>query len=248
MSDFIFRAIEATAKIIRGNDYRLDRKIPVKYLIHLAADKSISILRAMASGHSIRRRLFLGKNVTIHNKKMLFLGKGIVIGESSYIDALSQEGIHIGNNVSIGAHSRIEASGTISNIGIGIKIGNNTGIGAFCFIGGAGGVSIGSDVIMGQWVSFHPENHNIEDLDIPIRLQGVNRQGITVEDDCWIGAKATFLDGAHVGRGCVIAAGAVVRGVIPPYSIAGGVPAKVIRSRVNPSAHDPKHPVPPSIG
>lgn len=110
-------------------------------------------------------------------------------------------------------------------------IGDNTGIGSHSFIGGAGGVQIGSDVIMGQWVSFHPENHNHEDLVKPIRLQGVNRKGIFIEDDCWIGAKVTFLDGAHVGRGCVIAAGAVVRGHIPPYSIAGGVPARVIRSR-----------------
>jgi len=68
-------------------------------------------------------------------------------------------------------------------------------------------------------------------IDIPIRLQGVTRQGIVIEDDCWIGAKVTFLDGAHVGRGCVIAAGAVVRGEIPAYSIAAGVPARVIKSR-----------------
>lgn len=95
---------------------------------------------------------------------------------------------------------------------------------------------IGNDVIMGQWVSFHPENHNFESLDLPIRLQGVNRQGIVVEDDCWIGAKVTFLDGAHVGKGCVIAAGAVVRGVIPPYSVAAGIPAKVIKSRLKSDA------------
>jgi acetyltransferase-like isoleucine patch superfamily enzyme len=59
----------------------------------------------------------------------------------------------------------------------------------------------------------------------------VNRKGIVVGDDCWIGAKVTFLDGAHVGKGSVIAAGAVVRGEIPPYSIAVGVPARVIKFR-----------------
>jgi acetyltransferase-like isoleucine patch superfamily enzyme len=84
---------------------------------------------------------------------------------------------------------------------------------------------------MGQYVSFHSENHIIDRTDIPIRLQGVVRKGIVIEDDCWVGAKVTFLDGCHVGRGCVVAAGAVVRGEIPAYSIIGGVPAKVIRSR-----------------
>ena len=56
--------------------------------------------------------------------------------------------------------------------------------------------------------------------------------GILVEDDCWVGANVVFLDGAHVGRGSVVAAGAVVRGKIPAYSVVAGVPARVLRSRL----------------
>jgi acetyltransferase-like isoleucine patch superfamily enzyme len=89
---------------------------------------------------------------------------------------------------------------------------------------------------MGQRVSFHSENHKFDRIDIPIRLQGVSRQGITIEDDCWVGANVTFLDGAHVGRGCVIGAGSVVKGTIPPYSVIAGAPAKVLRSRGNGAA------------
>jgi acetyltransferase-like isoleucine patch superfamily enzyme len=85
---------------------------------------------------------------------------------------------------------------------------------------------------MGQHVGFHPENHNFDRTDIPIREQGTTRLGITIEDDVWVGSNAIFLDGAHVGKGCVIGAGSVVRGNIPAYSIAVGVPAKVVRSRV----------------
>ncbi|MDC0124525.1 acyltransferase [Gammaproteobacteria bacterium] len=62
-------------------------------------------------------------------------------------------------------------------------------------------------------------------------MQGVTRQGIRIEDDCWIGANVVFLDGAHVNKGCVVAAGAVVKGVIPPYSVVAGIPAKVIKTR-----------------
>ena len=50
-------------------------------------------------------------------------------------------------------------------------------------------------------------------------------------NDCWIGVKVTFLDGANVGDGCIIAAGSIVRGDIPPFSIIAGVPAKVIKMR-----------------
>jgi acetyltransferase-like isoleucine patch superfamily enzyme len=85
---------------------------------------------------------------------------------------------------------------------------------------------------MGQRIGFHSENHNFDRVDIPIREQGVSRQGIRIEDDCWIGANVTFLDGAYVGCGCVIAAGSIVRGTIPPHSVAAGMPAKVIRSRL----------------
>jgi acetyltransferase-like isoleucine patch superfamily enzyme len=248
MRSILFNILNTAAKKIRGKSYQLDESIPLCALIRIMLNRLFMLLRAISFGYLPLSRIFISRGVRLINRSHITIGRGTSLGEFSIINGLSKNGINLGSNVSIGDYSRLEASGTITDIGLGIKIGDNTGVGAFCFIGGAGGVSIGSDVIMGQWVSFHPENHNIEDLDIPIRLQGVNRQGITVEDDCWIGAKATFLDGAHVGRGCVIAAGAVVRGVIPPYSIAGGVPAKVIRSRVNPSAHDPKHPVPPSIG
>ena len=67
----------------------------------------------------------------------------------------------------------------------------------------------------------------------PIRLQGVSRQGIHIGPNCWVGAKVTVLDGVTIGEGSVVAAGAVVTKDIPPYSIAAGVPAKVIKRRVN---------------
>lgn len=98
-------------------------------------------------------------------------------------------------------------------------------------MGCGGGVRIGANVIMGQCVSFHPEIHCFADLGTPIRLQGVMQAGIHVGDDCWVGAKVTFLDGARVGSGVVIAAGSVVRGEVPDGVVIAGVPARVIRTR-----------------
>lgn len=61
--------------------------------------------------------------------------------------------------------------------------------------------------------------------------EGVSKGDIVVEDDVWIGYGATILSGVHIGQGAVIAAGAVVNKDVPPYAIAGGVPAKVLRYR-----------------
>lgn len=66
---------------------------------------------------------------------------------------------------------------------------------------------------------------------MPIRQQGVYGKGIKIGKNCWIGAKATFLDGTVIGNGCVVAAGAVVKGNFPDNSIIGGVPAKIIKMR-----------------
>jgi acetyltransferase-like isoleucine patch superfamily enzyme len=72
-------------------------------------------------------------------------------------------------------------------------------------------------------------------------LQGNTAFGVVIEDDVWIGTGARILDGVTIGRGSVIGAGAVVTKGVAPYSVMGGVPAKLIRSRLNAagSATDP---------
>ncbi len=73
----------------------------------------------------------------------------------------------------------------------------------------------------------------IDRVDIPIMEQGVYTRGrLTIGDDVWLGAGAVVLDGVKVGKGCIIGAGAVVTKDLPDYSIAAGVPAKVIKSRI----------------
>jgi acetyltransferase-like isoleucine patch superfamily enzyme len=76
-------------------------------------------------------------------------------------------------------------------------------------------------------------------LDRPIRDQGVTNKGIVIDDDVWVGSNVTFLDGVHVGTGCVIGAGAVVTKDLPPYSVAAGVPARVIDNRRQPKKQTP---------
>lgn len=225
--------IEWVARKFRGPSYRLDRNIPLSVLIGFSFRRGFALFRCVYRGLAFRAKnlFFVGSAVELRNRKFIHFGRGVTLGNHVLIDGLSHKGVVIGDGVNIGAYTVIEATGVISNLGQGCQIGANSGIGAFSFIGAAGGVSIGSNVIMGQYVSFHSENHLFDQINQPIRMQAVTRQGIVVEDDCWIGAKVTFLDGCYIGRGSVIAAGAVVRGRIPPYSVAAGVPARVIRSR-----------------
>jgi len=75
------------------------------------------------------------------------------------------------------------------------------------------------------------ENHNFRDSTRLIREQGVTYKGIVIEDDVWIGSKATIVDGVTIGQGAVIGAGSVVTKSIPAYAIAVGVPARVIGTR-----------------
>ena len=115
---------------------------------------------------------------------------------------------------------------------LGLVLGDNVGIGSNSFFGCAGGITIGNDTILGNFVSMHSENHNYSDRKIPIRSQGVNSKGIKIGTDCWIGAKVTILDGVNLGDGCIVVAGAVLtEGSYPPFSILGGVPAKIIKER-----------------
>ncbi len=174
----------------------------------------------------------LGRRVKFFNLPKIKFGKFMKIGDNVYISGLGSEGISFGDNVGIGAHSRVVVSTSFNNLGKYIRIGNNVGMGEFAYLGGAGGLEIGDDCIIGQYFSCHPENHIYEDLSTPIRHQGVNRKGIKIGTNCWIGSKVTILDGVQIGEGSIIAAGAVVTSSFPENSIIGGVPAKLIKTRV----------------
>lgn len=112
-----------------------------------------------------------------------------------------------------------------------IDIGAHCTIQLFCVLYGHGGLTIGNFVRIATQTVIVPSNHNFDRLDIPISQQGYTAKGVTIEDDVWIGAGCKILDGVTIGQGSVIGAGSVVNRSIPPYSVAVGVPARVIRKR-----------------
>jgi len=176
--------------------------------------------------------IFKGKHCKITHRGQISVGRTLMLGDYVEINALSKQGVRIGDNVSIQKNTIIECTGVIRNLGEGLVIGNNTGIAQGAFIQVRGKVVIGNDVIFGPNVSIFSESHNFDDPNIPIHLQGETRKGVTIEDGAWIGTRAVILDGVTVGRNSIVAAGAVVTRDVPAYSIVGGVPAKVIKHRV----------------
>lgn len=177
--------------------------------------------------------MLLGKRVSFFAISKIKWGKFLRLGNDVHVSALSRHGVEFGDNVSVGAFSRIIVSTSFSNIGEKIKIGNNVGIGEFAYLGGSGGLEIGDECIVGQYLSCHPENHNYQNIEISIRHQGVNRKGIKIGKNCWIGSKVTILDGVEIGDGCILAAGSVITKSFPDNSIIGGIPAKLLKTRTN---------------
>jgi virginiamycin A acetyltransferase len=114
-----------------------------------------------------------------------------------------------------------------------IVLGADCFLNPHCVLYSGNGITLGAHVLLGPHCSIVPANHAFDRLDVPIRHQGfmASRGGVVIEDDVWIGAGSTILDGARIGRGAVIAAGSVVRGAVAPGEVWGGVPARRLRSR-----------------
>jgi acetyltransferase-like isoleucine patch superfamily enzyme len=231
--------LESANKKNNTPPFTLDKAVTSSILLSLSWQKAWQLFRSLGLliYGKFPRWLFLGRNVQFFNLANIRFGKFVQLEDNVYLGALGRGPIELGNNVKIGAFSRIIISTSFNNIGAHIRIGDNVGLGEFAYLGGAGGLEIGSDCIIGQYLSCHPENHHFERTDVLIRQQGTSRRGIKIGKNCWIGAKVTVLDGVTIGDNCVIAAGAVVTKSMPSNSVIGGVPAKVIRPIERPTKH-----------
>lgn len=221
-------------KVAGKEDFSLDKKISNWYVLSLANKYGWMMLRGklFAMGFPlISNSVFVGKRIKVLEKRCISIGEKTKIHDGVYVDALSTEGVVIGDHVVLGRNARIECTGSLKEIGKGIVIGDRTTIGNDCYFGAAGGIVIGNDVVAGQYIRFHSENHCYDDINRLIKDQGVTHKGIRIGNNCWIGSGSVFLDGSEIGDGCVVAANAVVTKSFPENCIIGGVPAKVLRKR-----------------
>jgi galactoside O-acetyltransferase len=133
-------------------------------------------------------------------------------------------GVHLAPLVQVNA-----AGGMGERIVIGDDVHVNSNAMISADLGGV--IEIGNDVQVGPNVVMRASNHEFADPDTPIRLQGHRPGRIVVGEDVWIGANAVLVPGVTIGRGAVVAAGAVVTHDVEPLAIVGGVPAKRIGTR-----------------
>ena len=130
---------------------------------------------------------------------------------------------YTGQNINI---ERLADFGT----GKGIQLGDNSNLGINCRVRGP--LKIGDNVMMGPDVEILTSSHRTDNVDIPTIFQGYNPiKGVTIGDDVWIGMRTIIMPGVTIGNGCIIGAGTIVTHNIPDYSVAAGVPAKIIKKR-----------------
>lgn len=113
-----------------------------------------------------------------------------------------------------------------------LSIGENVSIHPMCYIEcGECGIEIGNDVSLAHAVSLIATNHRFQDINVPVKDQGIENGRIVIKDNVWIGAKATVLYNNTVESGSIIAANCVVTKDVPANSIVAGIPGRIIKTR-----------------
>jgi acetyltransferase-like isoleucine patch superfamily enzyme len=133
--------------------------------------------------------------------------------------------MELGRDVWIGAGTTLRCHEGSMRIGDRVVFGGSDTVN--CYLD----LEVGDDCIFADWIYVTDFDHRYAKTDVRIQDQGIVTSPVRIEPDCWIGEKVSVLRGATVGRGSVVGAQSVVKGDIPPYSVAVGSPARVIKHR-----------------
>jgi acetyltransferase-like isoleucine patch superfamily enzyme len=137
---------------------------------------------------------------------------------------LGDGSVHVGPRCVIDRDATFECRGSL-------VVGSRSVFGHHVTIGVRDSVQIGSDCLIAEMVSIRDHDHGFYDTGIPMRQQVALTAPIVIEDDVWIGSKATITRGVHIGQGAIVGANAVVVHDVPPGAIVGGIPARIIREQ-----------------
>lgn len=151
------------------------------------------------------------------------------------IELIGEEYIEIGSNTHVNSHCILSAWSNSRNdyFEPKLKIGSNCNFGEYSHITCAHSINIGNNVLTGRWVTITDNAHGRSDyaelLVPPLDRKLYSKGPVVIEDNVWIGDKATILPNVKLGKGCVVAANAVVTKDMPAFSIVAGNPARVVK-------------------
>jgi len=179
----------------------------------------------------VGRGTIFGPNVTLRSPWRIEIGERVVVDANVSLDGRSEEAV----SISIGDDTIVSRNAILACKGGSIRLGRRVGVGPNSTFH----VYTGNRIVVGDNVLIAPycylagaAGYKSERVDVPIIDQRLDlRGGITVEDNAWIGAGATIMDGVTIGRDAIVTAGSVVITNVPPYGVARGSPAKVVHDR-----------------
>jgi acetyltransferase-like isoleucine patch superfamily enzyme len=166
--------------------------------------------------------------------KFQLRSSGLMFGRGVILKIRDKSCIALGENIYVGSYSFIGQGNIKSEILSRIHIKSNTYIGEFSNIRSFdGSIYIGENCLIAQHVSMIASNHDTTHSKLNISDQGIDstKIDIVINDNVWVGANCVILPGSRIGKGCVIGAGSVVRGVLNDFGIYAGTPAKLIKLR-----------------
>ena len=203
--------------------YRDPRQVPLRRFLSPRSLRWAWRHRAFTPYHLVRYWRFLRLRLLhpqVVTEGMVYLGKGVELSaREGYGRIVLGRWVHLGDGNRLRAHE-----GTL-------RIGDKTVLGREntfnCYLD----LHVGAQCIVADWVYVCDFDHRFDEVDLPIKDQGIVKTPVRIGDDVWLGVKSSVLRGADVGEGTVVAAHAVVRGEVPAYSVVAGVPGRVVRDR-----------------
>jgi acetyltransferase-like isoleucine patch superfamily enzyme len=192
---------------------------------------------------SMGRGVVFGRGVVLRHPHKIHIGEGTVLDDNVVLDAKGEtnRGIRLGRGV-------ILSRGNVLSCKNGdIEIGDNTNIANGGLIHSEKSVRLGQNILVAALCYLvGGGSHDFDRTDVPIIQQpSLPARGIAIEDNAWLGARVTVLDGVTVGHDAVVGAGSLVLKDVPAWAIAVGSPARVVKSRAPVAAHEPGSAVTP---
>jgi acetyltransferase-like isoleucine patch superfamily enzyme len=199
------------------------RRGPLALLAFLLRNRMITQKYAVLAVRLLARRFLTPAGYRMKLDGMVFLGPGVKVQIGRTARVRFGRWSWIGHGTKIRCHEGE------------VRIGDKTVLGQECTISAYQHVSIGEQCILADRVMLIDFDHNVAEVERPIRLQGIYKRDVRVGNNVWIGFAAQILRGVTVGDNAIVGAGAVVTRDVPDNAVVAGVPARVIRMRDAPA-------------